>query len=439
MASVLAAAHEIGIVHRDLKPDNLMLIVDPDVEGGERIRVLDFGIARICMPEHLGEELDLLHMTKTGMLIGTPMYMAPEQCSSAKTVDGKADVYAIGVILYELACGQPPFIGQPQEASKPSNPGAAAVAILFSHLNHEPPPLHEKNPQLNPALASLIHRLLAKNPANRPSMRELFAELQRLSVQNTQVKFSKEATHSRPTPEDGIESRPMLATTRWRWNSAGVALVALGIVSIALYMRAERHRADVSNTTSSTSPRILPTIEAQPSDSHVPERQESILVQRSAADRPVVNSHRQSQSSSTRSGKKAKVQDASTDLPPSEEKIKSILSQAREHVSQGQFAIALETTLPIVSSKYQLPAESARLLWRQHGSSACKAGDLGEAKSAYAHLADKTDREGILYICSRKDLQCVSGDSSEFCTSLKAYYQSAQTTPASHRDLRYPF
>jgi serine/threonine protein kinase len=122
MASVLAAAHEIGIVHRDLKPDNLMLIADPDVEGGERIRVLDFGIARICMPEHLGEELDLLHLTKTGMLIGTPMYMAPEQCSSAKTVDGKADVYALGVILYELACGQPPFIGQPASSLQAIQP-----------------------------------------------------------------------------------------------------------------------------------------------------------------------------------------------------------------------------------------------------------------------------------------------------------------------------
>ncbi len=246
MASVLAAAHEIGIVHRDLKPDNLMLIADPDVEGGERIRVLDFGIARICMPEHLGEELDLLHMTKTGMLIGTPMYMAPEQCSSAKTVDGKADVYAIGVILYELACGQPPFIGQSHEASKPSNPGAAAVAILFSHLNHEPPPLHDKNPLLTPALASLIHRLLAKNPADRPSMRELLAELQRLSVQNAQAKSAREASHSRPTPEDGLESKPMLDIDRGRWKSAGVALVALCFISIVLYIRSERHRADVS-------------------------------------------------------------------------------------------------------------------------------------------------------------------------------------------------
>jgi len=439
MASVLAAAHEIGIVHRDLKPDNLMLIVDPDVEGGERIRVLDFGIARICMPEHLGEELDLLHMTKTGMLIGTPMYMAPEQCSSAKTVDGKADVYAIGVILYELACGQPPFIGQPQEASKPSNPGAAAVAILFSHLNHEPPPLHEKNPQLSPALASLIHRLLAKNPADRPSMRELLAELQRLSAQNTQAKTSKEATHSRPTPEDGLESRPMLATARWRWNSAGVALVALGVVSIALYMRAERHRVDVSNTTSSTSPRSLPTIEAQPSDSQVSERQKSILVQPSAGDRIFLNSHRQNQRTSARPGKNAKVNESSVDVPPSEDKIKLILSEAREHASHGQFSIALEMTLPIVSAKYQLPAESARLVWRQHGISACNAGDLREARSAYTHLSNEIDRNSVIYICSRKKLLCQHGDVSEFCASLKSHDASTQSASVPPKELRNPF
>ncbi len=439
MASVLAAAHEIGIVHRDLKPDNLMLIADPDVEGGERIRVLDFGIARICMPEHLGEELDLLHMTKTGMLIGTPMYMAPEQCSSAKTVDGKADVYALGVILYELACGQPPFIGQPQEASKPSNPGAAAVAILFSHLNHEPPPLHDKNPLLTPALASLIHRLLAKNPADRPSMRELLAELQRLSVQNAQAKSAREASHSRPTPEDGLESKPMLDIDRGRWKSAGVALVALCVISIVLYIRSERHRADVSMTTSSTSPSVSPTIEAQPSDSHVPERQESVLVQRSAGVRSGAGSHRQIQSSNTRSGKKAKVQDSNNDVPPSEDELKAILSRARDHASRGQYAIALETTLPIVSAKYQLPAESARLLWRQHGSAACNSGDLHEAQIAYTHIVDKTDREKILYICSRKESLCITEDSSEFCKDLRTYRQSNQANSAHHKDLRNPF
>ena len=439
MASVLAAAHEIGIVHRDLKPDNLMLIADPDVEGGERIRVLDFGIARICMPEHLGEELDLLHMTKTGMLIGTPMYMAPEQCSSAKTVDGKADVYAIGVILYELACGQPPFIGQPQEASKPSNPGAAAVAILFSHLNHEPPPLHDKNPLLTPALASLIHRLLAKNPADRPSMRELLAELQRLSVQNAQAKSAREASHSRPTPEDGLESKPMLDIDRGRWKSAGVALVALCVISIVLYIRSERHKADIKIETSINSSNISRAIEDQPSDSHDSELHKSNLVQRSAGVRSGAGSHRQIQSSNTRSGKKAKVQDSNNDVPPSEDELKAILSRARDHASRGQYAIALETTLPIVSAKYQLPAESARLLWRQHGSAACNSGDLHEAQIAYAHIVDKTDREKILYICSRNESLCITEDSSEFCKDLRTYRQSNQANSAHHKDLRNPF
>jgi len=439
MASVLAAAHDIGIIHRDLKPDNLMLIADPDVEGGERIRVLDFGIARISMPEHLGEELDLLHMTKTGMLIGTPMYMAPEQCSSAKTVDGKADVYAIGVILYELACGQPPFIGQSQEASKPSNPGAAAVAILFGHLNHEPPPLRDRNSQLSPALASLIHRLLAKNPGERPSMRELLAELQRLSVQNAHAKSARDASPSRPTPEGGLESRPMLDIARGRWSLAGAVLVGFFIVAFVLYIRSERHRADASIATDSTSPSISLTTDNPPSDSHASELPKAIPFKRNANDRSVSGSHRQSQISSARPGKKAKVQDTNSDLPPSEDELRSILLQAREHASRGQFAIALETTLSIISAKYQMSTESSRLLWRQHGSSACNAGDLHETKNAYAHLADKLDRDNMIYMCSRKESLCTPRDDSDFCNDIRIYQQSNQVTPSQHKDLRNPF
>ncbi len=439
MASVLAAAHDIGIIHRDLKPDNLMLIADPDVEGGERIRVLDFGIARISMPEHLGEELDLLHMTKTGMLIGTPMYMAPEQCSSAKTVDGKADVYAIGVILYELACGQPPFIGQSKEASKPSNPGAAAVAILFGHLNHEPPPLRDRNTQISPALASLIHRLLVKNPGERPSMRELLAELQRLSLQNAQAKSARDASPSRPTPEDGLESRPMLDIARNRWNLAGAVLVGLCGLAFVLYIGSERHRANVSIATNSASPRISPATENPPLDSHASEFPKTIPFKRNANDRSVAGSHRQSQIASARPGKKAKIQDTNSDVPPSEDELKSILSQAREHASRGQYTIALETTLPIVSAKYQMSAESSRLIWRQHGSSACNAGDLRETKNAYAHLADKIDRDNMIYMCSRKESLCTPGDDSDFCKDIRIYQQSNQVTPSQHKDLRNPF
>jgi serine/threonine-protein kinase len=101
MASALAVAHDRGIVHRDLKPDNVMITVDPEAAGGERARLLDFGIAKILVeplppPDALpGPNA----VTQVGTFMGTPGYMAPEQCRGAEEVDPRADVYSLGVAL----------------------------------------------------------------------------------------------------------------------------------------------------------------------------------------------------------------------------------------------------------------------------------------------------------------------------------------------------
>jgi serine/threonine-protein kinase len=103
LASALGAAHEEGITHRDLKPDNVFLVPDPDMVGGERVKVLDFGIAKLA-----GDTSGGLR-TRTGSVIGTPIYMAPEQCRGAGNVDHLADIYALGIMLFEMLCGRPPF------------------------------------------------------------------------------------------------------------------------------------------------------------------------------------------------------------------------------------------------------------------------------------------------------------------------------------------
>ena len=103
IAVALAAAHAVQIVHRDLKPDNVMIVPDRERAGRERVKVLDFGIAKMAA----GASGQL--KTATGTTIGTPEYMAPEQCTGSTALDGKADVYALGVMLYEMLAGALPF------------------------------------------------------------------------------------------------------------------------------------------------------------------------------------------------------------------------------------------------------------------------------------------------------------------------------------------
>jgi serine/threonine-protein kinase len=104
IAGALAAAHNKGIVHRDLKPDNVFIVHDPEVPGGERIKLLDFGIAKLA-GEQTGE-----HKTRTGAVIGTPTYMSPEQCRGV-AIDNRADLYSLGVIMFRLIAGRAPFVG----------------------------------------------------------------------------------------------------------------------------------------------------------------------------------------------------------------------------------------------------------------------------------------------------------------------------------------
>ncbi len=103
IATSLAAAHAKGIVHRDLKPENIYLVRDAEVAGGERVKILDFGIAKLATT-------DAMSKTQTGAIMGTPAYMSPEQCRGAGEVDHRTDIYALGCVLYHALTGRPPFI-----------------------------------------------------------------------------------------------------------------------------------------------------------------------------------------------------------------------------------------------------------------------------------------------------------------------------------------
>jgi eukaryotic-like serine/threonine-protein kinase len=151
VARALAFAHGHGLVHRDVKPQNVLL------NGDGRAKVTDFGIAR---------SVDVEGMTSTGMVLGTSNYIAPEQ-ASGQPVEAHTDVYALGVVLYEILAGELPF------------PGESFVAVAMKHVHEPPPNLLEKRPEVPIRIAAAVDRALEKNPEERfPTMDAFAAELE---------------------------------------------------------------------------------------------------------------------------------------------------------------------------------------------------------------------------------------------------------------------
>ncbi len=143
MADALASAHAEGVIHRDVKPENVLL------EGSHAV-LTDFGVARALMEARSGERL-----TDTGLAVGTPGYMSPEQAAGERNIDARADVYALAVVGYEMLAGKPPF------------EGPSAQAVLAAHLTTPARPLQELRPEIPAVVAEVIARALAKNPAER--------------------------------------------------------------------------------------------------------------------------------------------------------------------------------------------------------------------------------------------------------------------------------
>ena len=164
VASGLAAAHAKQVVHRDLKPVNVMLISDPDTPDGERVKILDFGIAKVAAAP--GDQA----LTRVGTSLGTPAYMSPEQCKSARDVSDRSDVYSLGIILFEILAGEHPF-----------SEARADSAMMASHIGRPAPSLDVKAPEVSGDLVALVNRMLAKQPDARPSSAEVAAILGRLS------------------------------------------------------------------------------------------------------------------------------------------------------------------------------------------------------------------------------------------------------------------
>lgn len=148
VADALKAAHDQGVVHRDLKSDNIMLI---STGVGEHAKVLDFGIAKINEPDGVQSS----ELTAPNLVIGTPQYMSPEQCSQASEIDRRSDIYSFGVILYEMLVGHVPFTGE------------SPTIVMLKHLQEPVPSVFDERDDIPESIGRVIARAMAKLPDNR--------------------------------------------------------------------------------------------------------------------------------------------------------------------------------------------------------------------------------------------------------------------------------
>ena len=211
IASALAYAHQAGVAHRDIKPENVLL------SGGSAL-VTDFGVAKALRDAAApGAEGGL---TQIGMAMGTPMYMAPEQAAADPNVDHRADIYAFGVLAYEMLAGAPPFHGRPPQE------------LLVAHLTEEPEHVGAVRPELPPALAMLVMHCLAKRPEERPqSAREIVEALD--AAPSTGQTRARRLTAVFLGPPNAYEPRGGTARRAFGLYVAAAALAA-GMAKVAV-------------------------------------------------------------------------------------------------------------------------------------------------------------------------------------------------------------
>ena len=246
--SALAAAHAAGIVHRDLKPENLFLVPDAGTSGGEQVKILDFGIAKIKSGNGTGGTL----RTQTGMIMGSPAYMSPEQCKDSADVDLRSDIYSFATIIYETLAGRTPYLA------------ASGTEMLILHLTGTPPPLRELVANVPANVEAAIMRGLARAREDRfdsivsfvaalrgqagesaavlgrPALAEDLPVLAESPVSGLARTIAAKATTtlSRASGEIGAASdeAPLAVTRRRRWPYfafGGVAVTGLALFLLA--------------------------------------------------------------------------------------------------------------------------------------------------------------------------------------------------------------
>ena len=194
VGDALNAAHAQGVVHRDLKSDNIMLI---DTMAGDHAKVLDFGIAKINEPNGTRDA----GLTAPNLVIGTPQYMSPEQCSQESEIDARSDIYSLGVILYEMLVGHVPFTAD------------SPTMVMMKHLQEPVPSVLDERSDLPSTVGRVIARAMAKLPANRyQTVAELIEDLTIASGLATFAPVPANVTNPAPPVSDEPDEVTMVRT-----------------------------------------------------------------------------------------------------------------------------------------------------------------------------------------------------------------------------------
>jgi serine/threonine protein kinase len=239
MCGALHEAHRIGIIHRDLKPDNVML--SPRHNNPDYVKVLDFGIAKLMVDTEL-------RLTATGVVFGTPQYMAPEQVHG-RGMDQRTDIYAVGAIAYELLTGQPVFDAN------------SAVAVMMKHATAPVVPPSERRPGLHPRTEAVIQRCLEKSMAQR------FADMLALEaeVQSTLRALEGSEGGRRSLLPSARNAQPALSSlgTAERWaqrrRSRLMLGVGLGVAAVVAFLLLRQGAGTLEVSSSALQPAVIPT------------------------------------------------------------------------------------------------------------------------------------------------------------------------------------
>jgi serine/threonine protein kinase len=227
LALSLQAAHCRGVLHRDLKPDNILLVADPAVSGGLRAKLLDFGICKLMRTD--------VRNTQEGLIVGTPTYMAPEQCRGDDDLDARSDVYALACVLYFMLTGQPLFLYR------------STGELLAAHVKEPPPHASALNPGVPRELDALLARCLAKDRDDRvPSMAAFADEIDEILREYADeiTDLVEGADHPRATPGGTtlmldvepppiVPHRDSLAWMGWGRRALILAIAVLGLSAVS--------------------------------------------------------------------------------------------------------------------------------------------------------------------------------------------------------------
>jgi eukaryotic-like serine/threonine-protein kinase len=212
-ASALAAAHVKGVVHRDIKPENIFLLKRKEMDF---VKVVDFGISKSLRASTDEEEVRL---TQTGMVLGTPLYMSPEQARGDEDLDHRVDIYALGVIMYEVATGRVPFSGNNY------------LSVISQVLNEDPTPVREVRPELSEEFEAIVSRAMAKNRDDRyANASEMLNDLGALLDDPTHSTERAKITG----PRRLLSRAPRIPRTAWAIGGIGIAVGGAAIVVMLL-------------------------------------------------------------------------------------------------------------------------------------------------------------------------------------------------------------